>query len=140
LVEWRVRVDERTASWRDNFGRQGTDELLSDGIVKRTFSDGQTVYGREQGYGRTLWSNQVLTVNRTNFSGKIGAILAAAGGAMLLGSLVAPPNSLSAAQEEEMRRKAQQQQQSSSSDSSGGDSGGDWDDSADFSDADGDFG
>ena len=80
-----------------------------------------------------------MTVNRTSFGGKVGAILAGVGGAFLLGSLIAPPLMLDPGQEEELRRQqALQQQQNSNSSSS--DSGGDWDDSSDFGDSDGDFG
>lgn len=135
-IEWRKRLDENRAEWRDNQSNQGFDELLGDGIIKRTYG-GQTVYAREQGYGRTLWSNNLLTINKTSFGGKIGSILAAVGGAFLLGGLVAPPMMM-AAEEEEMMRQKQLQQQSSSSSGDGG--GGDWDDSSDFGDADGDFG
>lgn len=132
-IEWRRKFDETKVEWRDNQSTQGFDELLGDGIIKRTYND-QTIYAREQGYGRTLWSNNLMTINKTNFGGKIGAILAGIGGAFLLGSLVAPPMMLAAEQEEELRRQQalqQQQQSSSSSDSS-------WD--SDFSDSDGDFG
>lgn len=133
-IEWRKKLAETKIEWRDNQSIQGTDELLSTGIIKRTYSN-QTVYGREQGYGRTLWSNNQLTVNRTNFGGKIGAILASVGGAVLLGSLIAPPLALSLEQEEEMRRQqALQQQQNNSS----GSTETSWD--SDFSDSDGDFG
>lgn len=133
-IEWRKRLDETKIEWRDNQSHQGLDELLSDGIIKRTYSN-QTVYGREQGYGRTLWSNNLLTVNKTNFGGKVSTILASVGGAFLLGSLIAPPMALSMEQEEEMRRQQTLQQQQSSSNSSSDSS---WD--SDFSDSDGDFG
>ena len=134
-IEWRRRLDDTRIEWRDNQSQQGIDELLGDSIVKRNFGNNPPTYGREQGYGRTLWSNNLLTVNKTNFGGKIGAILATVGGAFLLGSLVAPPMSLAAEQEAEMRRQQalQQQQSASSSSSDGG-----WD--SDFSDSDGDFG
>jgi hypothetical protein len=134
-IEWRTKVDETKIGWRDNQSIEGVDELLGDGIIKRIYSN-QTVYAREQGYGRTLWSNNMLTVNKTNFSGKVGLILAGIGGAFLLGSLVAPPMMLGTEQEEEMRRQQALQQQQQSSTSS--DSGGSWE--SDFSDSDGDFG
>ncbi len=139
-IEWRKRLDETKIEWRDNQSTSGVDELLGDSIIKRTYGT-NTIYAREQGYGRTLWSNNLLTVNRTSFGGKIGAILTAMGGAMLLGGLVIPPIMLGAEEEEQLRQQqALQQQQSSSSSSSSGDSGGSWDDSSDFGDADGDFG
>jgi hypothetical protein len=133
-IEWRKRSADGRIEWRDNQSTQGFDEMLGDGIIKRTYAD-QTIYAREQGYGRTLWSNNLMTINKTNFGGKIGAILAGIGGAFLLGSLVAPPMSLAAEQEAELRRQQALQQQQSASGSSS-DSG--WD--SDFSDSDGDFG
>jgi hypothetical protein len=133
-IEWRKKIDETKVEWRDNQSTNGFDEILGDGIIKRTYAN-QTIYAREQGYGRTLWSNNLLTINKTDFGGKIGAILAGIGGAFLLGGLVAPPMTLAAEQEAELRRQQalqqQQQQQNSSSDSG-------WD--SDFSDSDGDFG
>ena len=138
-IEWRTKIDETKIDWRDNQANFGVDELLGDGIIKRTYGNNQIVYAREQGYGRTLWSNNLMTVNKTSFGGKVGAILAGVGGAFLLGSLIAPPLMLDSGQEEELRRQqALQQQQNSNSSSS--DSGGDWDDSSDFGDSDGDFG
>jgi hypothetical protein len=134
-IEWRTRIDETKIDWRDNQANFGVDELLGNGIIKRTYGN-QTVYAREQGYGRTLWSNNLLTINRTSFGGKVGAILAGIGGAFLLGSLVAPPLMLGAQEEEELRRQQALQQQNSNSSSS---DGGGWDD-GDFSDSDGDFG
>ncbi len=137
-IEWRTRLDDTKIEWRDNQSNQGLDELLGDGVIKRTYG-GTTIYAREQGYGRTLWSNNLLTVNKTSFEGKIGTILAGVGGAFLLGSLVAPPMMLAAGEEEMLRQKQLQQQQSSNS-SSGDGGGGDWDASSDFGDSDGDFG
>ena len=136
-IEWRTKIDETKVDWRDNQANFGVDELLGDEIIKRTYGNNQIVYAREQGYGRTLWSNNLLTVNRTSFGGKVGAILAGVGGAFLLGSLVAPPLMLGAEQEEQLRQQQAMQQQQQSS-SSGGDGGGSWE--SDFSDSDGDFG
>ena len=82
-IEWRKKINETKAEWRDNQSLTGLDELLGKGIIKRTYG-GQTIYGREQGYGRTLWSDNLLTINKTNFGGKIGSILASIGGALLL--------------------------------------------------------
>jgi hypothetical protein len=136
--EWRRRLDDDQIEWRDSAGARGTDELLGDLIIKRTFSDGRALYGREQGYGRTLWSNNVLTLNRTSYGGNVGAALMAVGGAALVGGLVAPPLVLSATEEAALRQQRQQQHQSSGGSSSGGDS--DWDDAGDAGDADSDFG
>jgi hypothetical protein len=132
--EWRWRGPGNVVQWRDNRGQSGTDEALGGRIVKRLYSDGRATYGREQGYGRTAWSDRTLTVNRTSFGGRVGTILAAAGAGFALGAIVAPPTSLSPLEEEELRRQAAQNQ------SSGGDGGGDsdWDD--DGMDSDDDFG
>lgn len=139
-IEWRKRLDETQVQWRDNQSNHGIDELLGDGIIKRTYTDNRVIYAREQGYGRTLWSNNLLTVNRTTFSGNVGSILAGIGGAFLLGSLIAPPMMLGAEQEAALRQQ-QAVQQTSGNSSSGGDGGGSsWDDSSDFGDSDGDFG
>ncbi len=139
-IEWRKRLDDRRIEWRDNQSQQGVDELLGDGIVKRTVSNQLPTYGREQGYGRTLWSNNSLTVNRTTFGGKVGAILTGMGGALLLGGLIAPPLMMSGGEEEMMRQRALQQQQQSASSSSSSSDGGNWDAETDFGDADSDFG
>jgi hypothetical protein len=143
--EWRRRGERNVVHWRDNRGNFGVDELLGDGIVKRQYGTGQVVYGREQGYGRTLWGNGHLTVNRTTFGGRMGVVLTAIGAGALLGALVAPP--LMMRPEEELTLRQQQaQQQSSSSDSGGGsgDGGGssdsDWDDDDGGSGMDDDFG
>jgi hypothetical protein len=138
--EWRWRGPGGLVHWRDNRGGTGTDEALGGRIVKRLHADGRATYGREQGYGRTAWSDRTLTVNRTSFGGRVGAILAAAGAGFALGAIVAPPLALSPFEEEELRR---QQAQSSSGDGGGG-SGGDgdgdtsWND--DGMDSDDDFG
>jgi hypothetical protein len=135
--EWRWRGPGTLVQWRDSAGRSGTDEALGGRIVKRLYADGRAVYGREQGYGRTAWSDRTLTVNRTSFGGRMGTILVTAGAGFALGAIVAPPLAMSALEEEELRR---QQAQSSSSDSGGGGDGGDdgWGD--DGMDSDDDFG
>jgi hypothetical protein len=132
--EWRWRGPGPLVSWRDNAGASGTDEPLGGRIVKRIYADGRAVYGREQGYGRTAWSDRTLTVNRTSFGGRVGSILAAAGAGFALGAILAPPFAMTPLEEEELRRQANQ---SSSSDGGGGDDGG-WDD--DGMDSDDDFG
>lgn len=133
--EWRTRDQRGVVSWRDDGGYSGTDEPLGTKLVKRTFGNGSVLYGREAGFGRTLWGDGRLTVNRSSFSGRLGGILAAVAGGALLGGLVMPPSFLSPAEEEELRRQAAAQ--SSGSSDSGGDYGG-WDDDA--GDDGGDFG
>lgn len=128
--EWRWRGNGGLAHWRDNAGRSGVDEPLGGRIIKRTFADGRVLYGRDQGYGRTAWGDQTLTVNRTSFGGRAGRFLAAAGAGFALGAIVAPPLLLSSAEEEELRRQAQQS-------SSGGDGGGDGGDDGAWTDNDG---
>lgn len=131
--EWRWRGQGRVVHWRDNAGGSGTDELLGGRIIKRMFADGRVLYGRDQGYGRTAWGDQTLTVNRTSFGGRAGALLAAAGAGFALGAIVAPPLAMSAEEEEELRRQAQQ------SGGSGGDAGADdGDDGGAWTDDDGD--
>ncbi|MET8875334.1 hypothetical protein [Nocardia sp. NPDC004604] len=130
--EWRTRDAQGVVSWRDDRGGAGTDEALGPKIVKRVYRNGSVVYGREAGFGRTLWGDGVLTVNRSSFGGRLGATVAAGA---LLGALVMPPISLTAEEEEELRRQAVAQ--SSGSSDGGGDYGG-WDD--DGRDDGGDFG
>jgi hypothetical protein len=138
--EWRTLTAEGRVEWRDSAGTNGVDELLGDGIIKRIVVGGQPVYGREQGYGRTLWSNNLLTINRTSFGGRLGAALTAIGGAALIGGLVAPPLMLTAQEEEQLRQQRAAQQQSSGDGGSSSDSDSDWDDGSDMGDADSDFG
>ncbi|WP_063042715.1 hypothetical protein [Nocardia pseudovaccinii] len=133
--EWRTRGAQGVVSWRDDRGNSGTDEGLGPKIVKRTYRNGSVVYGREAGFGRTLWGDGALTVNRSSFGGRLGGILAAVAGGALLGALVMPPSAMSAEEEEELRRQAAAQ--SSGSSDGGGDYGG-WDD--DGGDDGGDFG
>jgi hypothetical protein len=125
--EWRWRGQGTLVHWRDSAGGSGTDELLGSRIIKRTFADGRVLYGRDQGYGRTAWGDQTLTVNRTSFGGRAGALLAAAGAGFALGAIVAPPLAMSALEEDELRRQAQQST-SSGGDGGGGDGGGAWTD------------
>lgn len=143
--EWRSREPTGVVHWRDDQERTGTDEPLGKRIIKRTHGDGTVRYGRDAGYGRTLWRDGVVTVNRTSFGGRLGTILGAVAGGALLGTMVAPPDHLTVAEEEELRRQAQEQHASSSG--GGGDGSGssgydDWDDDDDAgdSDGDGDFG
>lgn len=124
--EWRRRLPDGRIEWQDNQGNSGVDELLGDGVLKRTFASGQSVYGREQGYGRTAWGtpgNLVVTMNKTSFGGRVGAILSGIGVGMLLGSAMAPPQVLSMEEEQALREKAREDTTVGSS--SGGDGGGD---------------
>jgi hypothetical protein len=129
--EWRRQRPDGIVQWRDSVGGTGTDEPLAERLIKRTYdANGRTVYGRDQGYGRTAWGDRTLTVNRTTFGGRMGVVLAAVGGGLLLGAIVAPPMALTAGAEEELRQQlAQQKQQTTSNDGGGngggGDSGGD---------------
>lgn len=134
--EWRTRIPQGVVSWRDDWGNSGTDEGLGPKIVKRTYRNGAVVYGREAGFGRTLWGDGVLTMNRSSFGGRLGGILAGVAGGALLGALVMPPSSLSLAEEEELRRQSSAQSSDSGSIDSGGYDG--WDDDA--GDDGGDFG
>ncbi|WP_109525134.1 MULTISPECIES: hypothetical protein [Nocardia] len=133
--EWRSRGPGTTVSWRDDRGTSGIDEPLGRTMVKRVFSNGTVLYGRESGYGRTLWSDGLLTVNRSSFGGRLGAILAAVAGGALLGGLIMPPDFMSAAEEDELRRQAATQPSGSDG---GSDDYGDWGDDSD--DGGGDFG
>jgi hypothetical protein len=139
--EWRSREPSGLVSWRDDRERAGTDEPLGGRIVKRTFADGTVVYGRDVGYGRTLWRGGVLTVNRSSFGGRFGAVLGAVAGAALLGSMVPPPDHLSAAEEDELRSQVDAHASSGGSGADGAGGYDDWDDD-DASDdgGDGDFG
>lgn len=121
-IEWRRRLSDKRVEWQDNRGNSGIDELLGKDIIKRTFANGQVVYGREQGYGRTAWGDGILTVNRSSFGGRIGIILAGIGAGMLLGSIILPPQTLSAEEEGELRHRAARSE--GSSDGSGGGNGG----------------
>jgi hypothetical protein len=147
--EWRRQVSPGVVQWRDDRGQDGTDELLGRNILKRSYQDGYRLYGRDLSYGRTAWTHhpghgrsaasggRVLTMNRTSFGGRIGAILAGIGAGALLGPLIPPPVTLTLAQEEELRRAAAQR---SGSDGGGNDDGsGDWNDERRGGDLD-DFG
>lgn len=132
--EWRTRGPDGVVHWRDDAGRTGVDEALGHRLVKRTHAGGMTRYGREAGFGRTLWSDGVLTVNRSKFGGRLGAILAAGAGAAVLGAIALPPQWLSP--EDELALRAQ-----TAPNPPGGDVGhggyGDW---GGPGDDDGDFG
>lgn len=140
--EWRSAdsASRRIVRWRNERGHTGSDELLGRRIVKRVYGDGRpAIYGREAGYGRTLWSDGVLTVNRTSFGGRLGTVLGAVTAGAVLGSLAVPPTSLTPEEEEEMRRQAEASASGGDSGGGAGDSAyGDWDDGS--ADSDDDFG
>lgn len=104
--EWRRRVG-RAVEWRDDRGGSGIDEPLGDRLVKRRIQPDRVLYGRELGYGRTAWSDRVLTVNETSMGGRVGAILAGVGAAGLLPAIIDPPLVLSPEEEEALRQQAQ---------------------------------
>lgn len=136
--EWRARRPDGVVTWRDGRGGTGSDEPLGRHLVKRSYLDGSVIYGREGGFGRTLWGDGSLTVNRSSLRGRLGGIVAAVAGTALIGSLVMPPDALTPEQEQELRAQAQ--------DPAGGDGGsdhyGDWDGDAGAGDwaGGGDFG
>ncbi|TXL85327.1 hypothetical protein EW053_31315 [Streptomyces sp. IB2014 016-6] len=141
--EWRSAVGgggRRVVQWRDERGGSGTDELLGGRIVKRVYTNGRRpIYGREAGYGRTLWSDGVLTVNRTSFGGRLGTVLGAVTAGAVIGGLTLPPAFLSPEEEEELRRQAEAGSSGGGGDGGGGDAGyGDWGDGS--GDSDDDFG
>ncbi|MGW3954348.1 hypothetical protein ACWEKM_26235 [Streptomyces sp. NPDC004752] len=150
--EWRRRGPAGQVHWRDDQGGTGTDELLGDKIVKRTHADGTVTYGRDIGYGRTLWGRgETLMINRTSFGGRMGAVLVGLGVAGLaVTAAQLPPLSLTPDEEEELRQQARASS-SAGGDGGGGDGGGsdggsddDWD-GGDWSDdgggwSDDDFG
>lgn len=103
--EWRRRGPGPVVSWRDDRGNTGTDETIGMRILKRSTSTGAVLYGRELGYGRTAWSDGILTVNRTSLGGRAGAVLAGIGAAGLLSAIVDPPMVLTAADEEALRQQ-----------------------------------
>jgi hypothetical protein len=134
--EWRYRSGT-VVQWRDDRGRDGVDEALGSRIVKRLIRPDRVLYGRECGYGRTAWSDGVLTVNQTSTGGRVGAIIAGVGAAGLLPAIVDPPFGLTLEEEQELRRQAQA---SSDGGGGGGESDSGDDDWSDPADSDDDFG
>ncbi|MGW4820596.1 hypothetical protein ACWEP4_16760 [Streptomyces sp. NPDC004227] len=138
--EWRRRGPAGQVHWRDDRAGTGTDEQLGAAIVKRTLADGTVTYGRDIGYGRTLWGRgETLMINRTSFGGRMGAILVGLGMAGLaVTASQLPPLSLTPDEEEELRKQAQSSSSGGGDSSSDGDdwSGADWDDHGDWSDDD----
>ncbi|MGW6741091.1 hypothetical protein ACWGDX_10180 [Streptomyces sp. NPDC055025] len=127
--EWRRREGGTTVRWYDNQGGSGTDELLGQRIIKRSHADGTVTYGRDIGYGRTVWGQgETVMVNRTSFGGRMGVLLGGLGlAALAVTAAQYPPVSLSPEEEEELRQQAQSSSSSGGGDGGGGDSGGDSD-------------
>ncbi|MFJ4677954.1 hypothetical protein [Kitasatospora sp. NPDC088783] len=122
--EWRSRGADGRVHWRDDRGDAGTDERLGRDLVKRVHADGRVGYGRDVGYGRTVWGQgRYVLVNRSSFPGRVGVVL----GALGLGAGVAAahyaPELLSADEEEELRREAERARAGGDG-GSGGDGGG----------------
>ncbi|MBB5939723.1 hypothetical protein [Streptomyces zagrosensis] len=125
--EWRRRGDGGVVHWHDNRGAVGTDELLGQRIVKRVQTDGTVTYGRDIGYGRTLWARgETVMINRTSFGGRTGAVLATLGVVSLaITAAQLPPLHLTPAEEEALRQQQAAQAQGSAGGDGGGDPGGD---------------
>ncbi|MFI2026402.1 hypothetical protein [Streptomyces buecherae] len=119
--EWRRRGDDGLVHWHDDRGTAGTDEQLGQRVIKRAYADGRVVYGRDIGYGRTVWGRgETMLVNRTSFGGRTGAALAALGVAGLaVTAAQLPPPYLTPAEEEALR----QQQAAQGSGGGGGEVG-----------------
>lgn len=139
--EWRRRDPSvpGLVRWHDNMSASGTDELLGDRIVKRV-SNGTVSYGRDIGYGRTVWGRDSLTVNRTSFGGRMGLLLAGIGvTALAVTEAHLPPLSLSPEEEEELRRQAEASARDGGEGGGSGDSGGGFENAGD-DDWDGNWG
>ncbi|MFF8774400.1 hypothetical protein [Kitasatospora sp. NPDC015120] len=124
--EWRRRGTDRQIHWHDSLGRSGTDEPLGRDLVKRRYADGTTEYGRDIGYGRTVWGAGLVTLNRSSFGGRLGVVVGALGvaGVAAITAAQLPPTELSEAEEERLREEARRQQSSDPSGGGGGDGGG----------------
>ncbi|MEV4561945.1 hypothetical protein AB0K51_33885 [Kitasatospora sp. NPDC049285] len=134
--EWRRRDPDGRIHWRDDRGDSGTDERLGSDLIKRVHADGRTGYGRDVGYGRTVWGQgQYVLVNRSSFPGRLGVVLGALGLGAGIAAAQFAPELLSEDEEEELRRQAAERV-NRSTDGSGGDGGGGdgFADSSDFDD------
>lgn len=132
--EWRRRGEGRVVHWHDNQDRSGTDEPVGSDLVKRRYADGTVAYGRDIGYGRTVWAHgELVTVNRTSFRGRLGVVLGALGvaGAVAVTAAQLPPLELTEEEEEELNRQARSNQSDAGS-GGGGDGGGSVGDDADY--------
>ncbi|MEU3255102.1 hypothetical protein [Streptomyces sp. NPDC006997] len=139
--EWRRRGPDGVVRWHDDADGSGTDELLGSGVVKRVLADGTVTYGRDIGYGRTLWGDgRTLMVNRTSFGGRMGAILTGLGvTGLAVTAAQLPPLALTPEEEEELRQQAQSTSSSGGGDPGSADAdwdGGDWGNDGGWSDDD----
>ncbi len=141
-TEWRTRQPDERVTWRDAAGAEGTDELLGDQVIKRTHADGRAEYARDQGYGRTAWINDVLTVNRTlQAAHRPGTALEEFLNGPRDKDFVPPPATLTPAEEEELRRRKKKTGEDSDREvAARRSSDNDWGDDSDGSDGDDDFG
>ncbi|MCF8610501.1 hypothetical protein L5G28_10095 [Gordonia sp. HY285] len=130
--EWRNRTSSGEVHWRDDRGQSGVDVALGRKVVKRTYGNGAVIYGRENGFGRTLWNDGVLTVNKSRLGGRLGAAVAGVAGAGLIGALIYPPDALTPEQEADLQADGGTSQGNDSSGDSYSDWGGDGDDGGDF--------
>lgn len=105
--EWRRRLPDGRVEWQDSTGHAGIDELLGEGVLKRSFTSGQIVYAREQGYGYTLWGGDepLLTVNQSAFVGRVAQLLAEVQEQGGLATFVLPPERLNPAEEQQLRQR-----------------------------------
>ncbi|MFD8599683.1 hypothetical protein ACFV1L_32230 [Kitasatospora sp. NPDC059646] len=121
--EWRSRGADGRIHWRDDRGDSGTDERLGRDLVKRLHADGRAGYGRDIGYGRTVWGQgRYVLVNRSSFPGRVGVVLGALGLGAGIAAAHYAPELLSPDEEEELRREAERAR-SSGGDGGGGDGG-----------------
>ncbi|MFJ5924888.1 hypothetical protein ACIQF6_20025 [Kitasatospora sp. NPDC092948] len=126
--EWRSRNPDGRIHWRDDRGDSGTDERLGRDLVKRSHTDGRTGYGRDIGYGRTVWGQgRYVLVNRSSFPGRLGVVLGALGLGAGIAAAQYAPELLSFDEEEELRRAAERARARGDGGDGGGDDGGDGD-------------
>jgi hypothetical protein len=107
--EWRWRDPEGTVWWRDNRQEHGTDEPLRGGVVKRTHLDGRVLYGRDVGFGWTIWTDGRRTLNRTDAPAGLVALLLRVGAPALLGVVPPPPPWLSPPEQARRRRDGREE-------------------------------
>jgi hypothetical protein len=105
VEEWRWRDPDGTVWWRDNRQRYGTDEPVGPVLIKRTHVDGHVLYGRDGGFGLTVWSDGRRTLNATDLSPVLLALLVAVGFRALGHIVPAPPPSLSPSDEQRLRER-----------------------------------
>lgn len=122
VEEWRRKLADGRVEWQNNRRESGIDELLGDGVVKRTKANGTILYGREQGYGRTAWSDGQLTVNGASTSGRMGELLTVLGLGLMVSQIIDPPLMMSWEEEEAIRQKAAQQTNTTGGGGDGGSS------------------